>query len=242
MYFLRQRLGPVELAFTDRHGGVSAAPYDSLNLARESGDDPAAVQENWRRLLDDFAPDDRPFLADMHQVHGGRVCLVDDDRSGSWPPECDAVVTTAPDVVLAVRVADCVPVLLADPERGVVGAAHCGRPGLLAGVVTAAVARMRGVGAEHITAYVGPHVCGGCYEVPEKMRLEVGAELPAALATTTWGTPSLDIGAGVRSQLEAVGVDVSEAPRCTLESPDLFSYRRDRDGAGRQVGLIRIRR
>jgi hypothetical protein len=134
-----------------------------------------------------------------------------------------------------------VPVLLADAEAGVVGAAHAGRPGLAAGVVPATLARMRDLGASVVTAWVGPHVCGACYEVPEEMRDEVGALVPEAVATTSWGTPSLDLGAGVRAQLAAGGVSVVDAARCTRESPDLYSYRRDGLRAGRQAGLVRIR-
>ncbi len=133
------------------------------------------------------------------------------------------------------------PVLLADPAAGVIGAAHSGRPGLAAGVVPATVEAMRDQGARDITAWIGPHVCGGCYEVPPEMREEVGGVVPAAVATTTWGTPALDIGAGVRAQLEAAGVTVVDASRCTRESDDLYSHRRDGARAGRSAGLVRLR-
>jgi copper oxidase (laccase) domain-containing protein len=132
-------------------------------------------------------------------------------------------------------------VLLADPAAGVVGAAHCGRPGLAAGVVPATVRRMRELGAGAITAWLGPHVCGACYEVPEAMRAEVGAVEPASVATTSWGTPALDLGAGVRAQLEREEVEVVDVARCTRESADLYSYRRDGAHAGRLAGVIRSR-
>jgi len=239
VYSHRSTHGPVDLAFTDRYGGVSAVPYDELNLALEGDDDPDAVAENVRRVLADFAGDAR--LVDMHQVHGSAVDSVDGPREGGRP-DCDGLVATGADVVLMVRVADCVPVLLADAGAGVIGAAHCGRPGLALGVVPATVTRMRELGARQITAWVGPHVCGACYEVPAGMQAEVGAIEPAAVATTSWGTPSLDIGAGVRAQLEREEVSVVDVSRCTRESPDLYSYRRDGRGAGRNAGLIRIRR
>lgn len=235
MYASRHTLDPVDLVFTDRYGGVSGVPYDELNLALESADDPASVAENWRLLLADFAPG--AVLADMHQVHGNAVGLADRGER----PDCDGLVTDRPGVVLAVRVADCVPVLLADPVAGVIGAAHAGRPGLAAGVVPATLARMRELGATTVTAWIGPHVCGACYEVPEALQAEVVALEPAALATTSWGTPALDIGAGVRAQLERDGVRVVDASRCTRESADLYSYRRDGAAAGRQVGLVRLR-
>lgn len=232
MYAHRERLGPVELAFTDRLGGVSAAPYDELDLALVGGDDPADRERNLALLLDDFAPGAE--LADMRQVHGDRVVTAGGERQ-----ECDGIVTDRPDVVLLVRVADCVPVLLADVETGVLGAAHAGRPGLAAGVVPATVARMRDLGARRLHAWLGPSVCGRCYEVPSPMRAEVAALEPAAASTTSWGTPALDVAAGVRAQLERDGVEVSEVSRCTLESPDLYSYRRDGDRSGRLAGLIR---
>jgi YfiH family protein len=238
VYSHRDTLGPVDLAFTDRFGGVSGAPFDSLNLALVGGDDEAARAENLRLVLADFAPG--AALADLHQVHGATVHVVGPDGPASPPPEADGIVTDRPDVVLMVRAADCVPVLLADPTAGVIGAAHAGRPGLAAGVVVRTVERMRELGASAITAWVGPHVCGACYEVPAAMQAEVAALEPASLATTSWGTPALDIGAGVRDQLARSGVRVVDAARCTRESTDLYSYRRDGEGAGRLAGLVRL--
>ena len=139
-----------------------------------------------------------------------------------------------------VRAADCVPVLLVDEALPVVGAVHCGRPGLLAEVVPHTVSAMREQGAERLTAWIGPHVCGRCYEVPAEMQEAVARAVPAARATTSWGTPSVDLGAGVRAQLEADGVTVVDVSRCTRESTDLFSYRRDGAAAGRHAGLVRL--
>ncbi|WP_435769383.1 peptidoglycan editing factor PgeF [Nocardioides sp. SYSU DS0651] len=239
MYAFRTSQGPVDLAFTDRAGGVSAAPYDALNLALASDDDPASVARNLQIVLADFAPGDR--LVDLVQVHGGDVHVVTGapPAEGAPRPSADAVVTDLAGVTLMVRAADCVPVLLADPTAGVVGAAHCGRPGLLAEVVPHAVEEMRGLGARALTAWVGPHVCGACYEVPAAMQEEVATALPSTRATTSWGTPSLDIGAGVRDQLADAGVRVVDAARCTRESADLYSFRRDGAGAGRLAGLVR---
>ncbi len=243
MYSFRTSHGPVDLAFTDRHGGVSGVPFDSLNLALEGDDTEQNTAANLALVLADFAPGAQ--VADLHQVHGAAV-RVADGAGPKVPPRADGIVTTRPDVVLVVRAADCVPVLLADPVAGVVGAAHAGRPGVAAGVVPATVARMREHGAgEHgageLVAWIGPHVCGACYEVPEELRDEVAAVEPSTYATTSWGTPSLDLGAGVRAQLEREGVRVADAARCTRESADLYSYRRDGRGAGRLAGLIRLR-
>jgi len=240
MYSFRDSTGPVDLAFTDRLGGVSAVPFDALNLALVSDDDPASVADNWRLLLADFAPGvDVP--AGMRQVHGAEVAVATAPDGSGGPPECDGLVTTEPDVVLAVRVADCVPLLLADADAGVVGVAHAGRLGVQKGVVPASVARMRELGARSVTAWLGPHVCGACYEVPADMRTEVAEVEPAAAATTSWGTPALDLGAAVRAQLARDGVTVVDVARCTRESPDLYSHRRDGASAGRLAGLVRLR-
>jgi YfiH family protein len=237
VYAFRATTGPVDLAFTDRFGGVSGVPYDELNLAVVSDDDPAACAENHRLLLDDFAPGDE--LADLHQVHGADVVRAD---PGAPRPHCDGVVTDRAGVVLLVRAADCVPVLLADPAARVVGAAHAGRKGVVAGVVPATVERMRELGARRIEAWIGPHICGRCYEVPAALQAEVAAVAPASVSTTSWGTPALDLGAGVRAQLDEAGVTVHQVGGCTRESADLYSYRREGAAAGRQAGLVRIRR
>jgi YfiH family protein len=143
-------------------------------------------------------------------------------------------------MTLMVRGADCAMVLFADTGAGVIGGCHCGRPGLMAGVVPATIARMRQLGAREITAWLGPHVCGRCYEVPQAMQDEVAAVVPASRATTSWGTPAVDIGAGIRSQLADEAVACMDLSVCTLESPDLYSYRRDQLTSGRQAGLIRM--
>jgi YfiH family protein len=234
VYSHRSSTGPVDLAFTDRYDGVSAVPFDSLNLALVGEDDPAARRRNVELLLEDFAPG--ADLADMEQVHGSTVV-----RAGGQRQQCDALVTDQPMVVLMVRVADCVPVLLADPVAGVIGAAHAGRQGVTAGVVEACVEQMRLLGARELTAWIGPHICGRCYEVPDTLRSEVAAVEPVTASTTSWGTPALDIGAGVRAQLLRLGVEVYDESRCTLESPDLYSYRREGSRAGRLAGVIRRR-
>lgn len=177
-------------------------------------------------------------LARASQVHGDDVVTVEDPAR---VPEADALVTTRRRTALVVRVADCVPVLLADPAGGVVGAAHAGRRGVELDVVTRTVERMRALGAREISAWVGPHICGGCYEVPEQMRAEVAARVPATYAETTWGTPSLDLGAGVAAQLAAAGVAVTTVPGCTREDARLHSYRRDGAASGRFAGLVWLR-
>ncbi len=242
MYAYRTSHGPVALAFTDRHGGVSGAPYDDLNLALDGDDSPEARADNHRILLDDFAPADD--LRDLRQVHGATVVLAasheETGADGPARPDADGIVTADPGLTLMVRAADCVPVLLADAEARVIGAAHAGRLGLERGVVPTTVRRMRDLGAGAIQAWIGPHICGACYEVPADLQAAVAAVEPTSRATTSWGTPSLDIGAGVRAQLEREGVDVAVVGACTRESADLYSYRRDGAAAGRQAGVIRL--
>ncbi|MBH5334392.1 peptidoglycan editing factor PgeF [Streptomyces pactum] len=217
-------------AFTDRWGGVSAAPYDELNLGGAVGDDPAAVLAN-RKLAAERLGLDPAAVVWMNQVHGRDVAVVDGPWTTGEAPAVDAVVTARRGLALAVLTADCTPVLLADPVAGIAGAAHAGRPGLVAGVVPAVVAAMRELGArpERIVARTGPSICGRCYEVPEAMRAAVAEVVPEAWATTGWGTPSVDVAAGVVAQLTRSGVriDASSAV-CTRESADHFSYRRDR--------------
>ncbi len=232
--------GSVEIAFTDRHGGTSGGPFASLNLASRSDDDPAAVVRNLDLVGEAFTRGAGPRrLVLMDQVHGRDVHVVDEESLGSpTTPTADGLVTGLPGVVLVVRVADCVPVLLADAAAGVVGAAHAGRPGLVAGIVPAVVATMRERGAVRLRAWVGPHVCGSCYEVPAQLRDDVASVVPVSRAETSWGTPALDIGAGVRAQLAEAGVEVVDAARCTMEEDDLYSYRRQGTASGRLAGLV----
>ncbi|MPZ93669.1 MAG: peptidoglycan editing factor PgeF [Propionibacteriales bacterium] len=227
------------VAFTDRHGGVSASPFDSLNLGAAAGDRTADVERNLVLAVEAFGADPAQ-VARMNQVHGRDVAVVRAAPAAPDRPRADGMVTDQPGLTLVVRVADCVPVLLADPRAGLVGCAHAGRPGLAAGVVPRTVEALRELGAQQLTAWVGPHVCGTCYEVPEQMQADVGAFVPEAVATTAWGTPSLDLGAGVRAQLLAAGCEVVDAACCTRESPDLYSYRRDGEKSGRSAGLVRL--
>ncbi|NEY35985.1 peptidoglycan editing factor PgeF [Streptomyces sp. PRKS01-65] len=235
----RDTVNGAHFAFTDRWGGVSAVPYEELNLGGAVGDDPAAVTAN-RELAAKTIGVDPARVVWMNQVHGAGVAVVDGPWGEDPAPRVDAIVTAERGLALAVLTADCVPVLLADPVAGVAAAAHAGRPGMVAGVVPAAVRAMTGLGADpaRIVARTGPAVCGRCYEVPETMRAEVAAVEPAAYAETSWGTPALDVSAGVHAQLERLGVhDRAQSPVCTLESHDHFSYRRDRT-TGRLAGYV----
>jgi YfiH family protein len=211
-----------------------------LNLGGAVGDDADAVRTN-RELAAKSLNLEAGRVVWMNQVHGADVAVVEGPwGSDSDIPSVDAIVTTRRGLALAVLTADCVPVLLADPVAGVAAAAHAGRPRMIAGVVPAAVEAMIELGAEatRIVARTGPAVCGRCYEVPDAMRAEVASVEPAAYAETSWGTPSVDVCAGVHAQLERLGVrDREQSPVCTLESRDHFSYRRDRT-TGRLAGYV----
>lgn len=238
MFWWRAATESYEWAFTDRDGGVSQGPYAGLDLARHVGDDPECVGTNRRRLADGLGlpPEGLVF---MDQCHGAGVAVVE-DAPPAVPPRADALVTRTPGLGLLALVADCTPVLLVDREAGVASAVHAGRPGLAAGVVPAAVAAMRDLGAREISAAVGPSVCGRCYEVPEEMRAEVGAVAPASRTVSWTGTPALDVAAGVVEQLHGLGVEVEWVRGCTREEPALYSHRRERP-TGRTAGVVVLR-
>jgi YfiH family protein len=179
----------------------------------------------------------------MDQVHGTRVAVVDGPVEG--PLEgTDAVVTRTPGLVLCVLVADCVPVLLADPDAPAVAALHAGWRGLAAGVVEAGVAAVAELGADPAATVglVGPAVGGCCYEVGADVRAAVGDRYPAALATTRDGRPSLDPAVGAAEALARAGVgEVRVAGECTFDLAErFFSHRRDHGRTGRQAGLVAL--
>jgi polyphenol oxidase len=228
----------VQVLITGRPGGHSTGQFAALNLSYSVGDEQTAVGANRASLL--RAIGDGPSqLAFMRQVHGIDVAFAT-ANDGAESPEVDAIFTDSPQVALAVVVADCAPVLLADPAARLVGAAHSGRVGMAAGVVPELVAAMVRAGADpgRMHALIGPMICGGCYEVPAEMRDEVAGLVPGSACTTRKGTPGVDIRAGVRAQLLRAGVTaIADDSRCTTESDELYSYRRD-GTTGRFAGLI----
>lgn len=234
--------------FTDRYGGASTGEKASLNLGQTASDSVEHLRTNMQMLKLFIA--DRGVVA-LSQVHGTAVYDADEQRDWSgdaWIgdvvpgnaslPVADAAVTTSPNLALMIRVADCVPLLLADPESGVVGVAHAGRAGMLDGVVTSVVDAMRAKGADLISARIGPHICGDCYEVPADMAQEAWRRQPPTRAMTSWGTPSIDIAAAVATQLQDCGVKLLSVGGCTLENKRWFSHRRDGAHTGRQAGIV----
>lgn len=226
----------VHVAITDRHGGVSAEPYGTLNLGGMVGDDPEAVRANRARVAAGLGVRGIVF---MRQVHSADVAYVS-EPFGADPPPLDGVFTVEEGLALASLGADCPAVLVADPVARMVGAAHSGRPGTEAGVASALVEAMaaKGADAARMVALIGPGACGRCYEVPAELRDRVAARVPQTWSTTSWDTPALDLRAGIEAHLMAAGVaDVRHDARCTIESAELYSHRREQV-AGRFAGLI----
>jgi YfiH family protein len=223
--------------FTDRRSGASASPYDEANLAEHVGDDIDAVRSNRADLEGRAARD----IVWMRQVHGDAVAVVD-SVTGQPVDGVDALVTTSRDIALGVLVADCVPVLLADINAGVVGAAHVGRRGLVAGTALRAVDTMTQLDATpaDIEVWLGPSICGRCYEVPAKMRAEVESAAPGSATATSNGRPGVDLRTGLRRQLLGAGISaVRDVGPCTAESTDHYSYRRD-GVTGRFAGVVML--
>ena len=238
MFWWRKEVRPgVSVAFSDADAG---------NLALHVSDNPDDVAVRRVRLEEAAGLGQRHFQY-MNQVHGNAVEFIPAGGVADSAPIADAMVSTGQP--LAVMVADCVPVVLVgDLPAGAEGSdsattppvlavVHAGRPGVAADVVSAAVTEMRNRGAAGISAWLGPSICGKCYEVPEQMREDVAAVVPEAWATTSWGTPALDLPAGVRAQLESLGVTVEYSGDCTRETTGLFSYRREAR-TGRFAGLV----
>ncbi len=234
---------------TTRPGGVSQPPYGDgaggggLNLATHVGDDPAAVAQN-RALLRAQLPAEPAWLT---QVHGTRVL---DAAQVAGAPEADASISAQPGVVCAIMTADCMPVLLADAEGRVVGAAHAGWRGLAAGVLENTLEAMRAAGAGQVRAWLGPGIGPAAFEVGDDVRdafAHLGPQATAAFRRIDGaggkfsGKYHADLPALARLALARVGVsDVAGGSDCTVGNSDIFySYRRDRV-TGRMASLIWI--
>ena len=227
--------------FTTRHGGVSQAPYASLNLGLSSGDDPAAVEENRRRLLAElgFAPG---ALALAGQVHGADVQTV---TESGLHRRCDALVTATPGLLLGIIAADCAPVIFADPEARIVGACHSGWRGTQANIVGETVQAMMRLGAEpeRTRAAVGPCISADAFEVGE----EVAEQFEDAFVVRRpeWPRPHVDLRSVLAAQLRAAGLstpNTSIEPGCTVaDNGRFFSYRTEGAASGRLLGFVGMR-
>lgn len=212
--------------FTDRRGGESLGVYESLNLALHVGDDASTVASN-RSVIGD--------VQFMNQVHGDEIVIVDSVTSNA--PTCDGLITTKPNLQLAVMVADCIPLLLISKEA--VGAIHVGRAGLVNQIALKAIDMMRSVGSQEIHAILGPSICGQCYEVPFEMQQDVMRAHPRAFATTRKGTPALDLPQALIAVLISAGVSYEASTICTFEDERYFSHRRQ-NPTGRFAGVVSL--
>jgi len=244
----------VKTMITNRHGGFSQAPFDSLNLGLHVGDDPGVVQKN-REALKAVVPNE-PFW--LNQVHGTQVIDADAFKEikdvCSDAPSADASVTTTPGRVLAIMTADCLPVLLASSDGKVVGAAHAGWRGLAAGVIEQTVALMRSKQSHQtqadaqaqseILAYLGPAIGPHAFEVGSEVRDIFMAQNRASAACfeqlQETGKYLADIYELACLRLNALGIEhIEGGGECTLQNPDYFSYRRDQQ-TGRMGSFIWI--
>jgi polyphenol oxidase len=221
----------VNFRFTESTGGNSTGAFLSRNLALHVGDQPEIVGSNRSSLSDEIGLP----IQFMEQVHGDHIELIDEFTQSS--PTADALVTSNPQIALAVMVADCIPLLLAN--QGSIAAVHVGRKGLLNGVWHRAIVKMRELDSSLISAVIGPSICGRCYEVSPEIFAEVTQLFPRAAAETIQGTPSLDLAAALTCELEKIEIGVLTIDRCTVEDSSLYSYRRD-GVTGRQAGVIWI--
>lgn len=237
---------PAPHAFTTRHGGVSRGPFASLNLGLSVPDAREAVEENRRRALRAFGADPGR-TARVSQVHGATVA---EAREATADLEADALISDDPDWTLAMQAADCVPVLLVDPARGAVAAAHAGWRGLAAGVLAATVAALHeryGSRPGALWAAIGPHISGPRYQVgPEVVDALRAAGLRGDHARPDPGEAGrfrLSLGGATTEALVHAGVPaerVLDGGWCTASDPARFySHRRDGGRTGRHWALLR---
>jgi len=231
----------VDSVVTTREGGVSTGPFRSLNLALHVGDEPSKVVENRRRALASLGADLEDLVL-TEQVHGTDVVVVDRSERGrgattmaSALPAADAIVTADPGTVLGVLVADCVPIVVVDPETRVLACIHAGWRGTAGGVVDRALDAMASLGArpDRLAAYLGPAVAASRYQVDrpvvEAIRGRVDGDDPA-ISPDGPGRWHLDLPAVNRGILAGAGVPPERihASTLTTSDPRFFSHR----GAG----------
>jgi YfiH family protein len=228
-------LGCARVVFTDRHGGVSAAPFDSMNLAGHVEDDPAAVAANYRALADALGlVEPEGWVRPLH-VHGTDVLTVSGVPAG--PVDADGAATRVTGLPLVAMGADCAPIALASDTA--VAAIHAGWRGALGGVVEAGVAAVRALGAGPVRAAIGPCVCVRHYEFGLDALAPLVDRFGAQVAgTTDDGRVAFDLPLALQQALDDAGVDeVTDTRCCTVESADHYSYRRD-GRTGRQAVIV----
>ena len=242
-------LGDIPHGFLGRRGGVSEGVCAGLNVGYGSGDDPASIDENRRLAVDAVASGAR--LVTAYQIHSPEVVVVADPWGDDRRPQADALVTDRPGLALGILTADCTPVLLADPQAGVVGAAHAGWKGAFGGVLEQSVAAMERLGAERgrILAAVGPTIGRKSYEVDEAfLQRFTAADEDNDLFFTAGrsGHHLFDLEGYVLARLARAGVKRIEALGLdTYADPSRFySYRRathrGEPSYGRQISIIAL--
>jgi len=229
--------------FTDRVGGVSAAPFDTFNLSYDVGDNPASVRRNRALLAREIsvAPDS---LFSCKQVHGSDVHVVGAGERLEARVEADALVSVEAGVALMVVVADCVPVLIIDPERGASAAIHAGRRGLIGGVIPAALAKMTvAFGSDPLAmrAFIGPCIRKCCYQVDAATAAQFSQVFPDHVVVAHGRAPLLDMPGAAFWALVQAGVprdNNEDTGLCTYSQPEaFFSYRRAIT-TGRQAAVV----
>jgi len=233
-------------AFFTRAGGVSQPPWDTLNFAAATGDDPAAVRENFARAATLLGvPTTRLYV--VSQVHGvaAQVLTGDEDREAALRTIGDITLSRAPGVACGVRTADCVPILIADRTSGAVAAVHSGWKGTVANAAAAGLHALRALLGDRgdLLAAIGPHLEACCFEVGPDVAAELAACSPLGAAAVIPGTrPHVDLRRIVRAQLEAEGIDpaaIDDVRGCTVGDSERFhSYRRDGKVGGRLLSAI----
>ncbi|WP_373491687.1 peptidoglycan editing factor PgeF [Parasphingorhabdus sp.] len=242
-------LAGVTHGFLGRAGGVSEGIYAGLNIGLGSDDDRAAIIENRHLAVAGLLPEGE--LVTVHQVHSADVVTVTAPIPLDQRPQADAMVTDQPNLLLGILTADCVPVLFHDPHAGVIGAAHAGWKGALAGVTDNVVAAMEALGADRddIACAIGPCIAQPSYEVDEAFRSRFLAADPANDRFFAIGKPGhyqFDIEAYVAARLDAAGLaKIARLDLDTYAHEDrYYSYRRschrNEPGYGRQISLIGI--
>jgi polyphenol oxidase len=226
-------LARIRHAFFTRSGGVSQGVYDSLNGGVGSNDAPAKVTENRARMAAALGvkPD---HLLTAYQIHSPDVVVADQPWTQEKRPHADAIVTRTPRLAIGVSTADCGPLLLADAEAGVIGAAHSGWRGALTGVIEAAIAAMETLGAERsrIVAALGPTIRQPNYEVgPEFVARFLAADADNTrffVASERAGHAMFDLAGYIADRVQRAGiVNFEDLGLCTYAEPErFFSYRR----------------
>ena len=216
--------------FSSKFGGVSAGDFAELNLGNHVGDLPDAVLKNRTQLRSYLA---LQHLVFMNQSHGSEIFTVEKNYPDQI--DADALITSDPSIGIAVLTADCIPLLI--DAGNCVAAVHVGRKGLAGGIIPRVLEALINKGGSQMKAWIGPAICGQCYEVSPEIYADVVREIPET--ATSLESHRLDLPAGAIAQLREYGVATENFHRCTLESPQYYSYR-GQARTGRFAGVISL--